>query len=526
MTRVTWRRFSGAHGILFLILALILAACSARKAPFDTLRTRLPGDPPSLDWTVASDYLSKEVITALHEGLLEQDRDAKIRGALAESWEISKDGKTYTFQLRPGLRWSDGQTLTSQHFVDAWERLLSPSTAASYAYFLFDVVGARDYAAGKSKDFAKVGVRALDERTLEVRLEAPTAYWIYIPSFWVTFPIRKDLIARFKDRWTEPGNLVSAGPYVLKAWEHDSRVLLERNPLYRVPGTGVPKIEYRVIKDDSTAVTLFRTGQLDIVRDLPPAQLTSLAKEPGFTSFPYYRGFYVGFGTKHPQVSDVRARRALAAAIDRNELAKALGAIAIPAINWVPEGLLGADAKRGVAFDPGLAKRLWAELPTRPRKIELWYDQSGLNKLAMENVQNQWKRVLGLDVELVSQEWKIYTRSLRGRPLAAWRMGWGADYPDPDTFLALFTCLSGNNFTGLCSATYDEAIRSGGRSLDPHTRAEAYAKAEKILLEEQVAIVPLFRQRNIRLVSPRVGNFYVNLMGDFLFREFDLRPAP
>lgn len=509
---------------------IALAACTAhRKPPTDTLRMRLPGEPPSLDWTQAADWLSKEVIAALHEGLLEQDRDAKIRGALAESWTVSKDGLTYTFKLRAGLKWSDGRPLVAQHFVDAWERLLNPTTGAEYAYLLFDLVNGKDYAEGKLKDFSKVGVRALNELTLEAKLRTPIAYWIYIPSFWVTFPIRKDLITQHGRAWTDPGKLVSAGPYVLKAWEHDSRVVVERNPHYRITAeqnTIIPRIEYRVVKDDATAVALFDTGGLDVVRDLPPTQLNALAKRPDFKLFPYLRGYYIGFRLNDPSVSDVRVRRALAASLDRNEIAQALGVMAIPATNWLPEALLGGNAHRGIAFDAAFAKKLWSEIPHPPKQLELWYDQKDMNRLVMENAQNQWKRTLGVDVTLQSQEWKVYLKSLHSRAPALFRMGWGADYPDPNTFMALFHCKSGNNYSGFCSAVYDEAVDHADASLDPKVRALNYGRAEKILLEEQIAIVPLFTQRNLRLVSPRVENFYLNLMGDFLFREFRLASAP
>ena len=512
--------------ILTLLLALgSAAACTKKKEPADTLRMRLPTDPPTFDWTLATDNISKEVIAQIHEGLVQQDENAKIQPALAESWAVSKDGKTYTFTLRQGLKWSDGQPLVAQHFVDGWERLLNPKTAAEYAYFLFDIVNASEYQAGKESDFAKVGVKATDDRTLVVQLKSPVAYWIQVPTFWVTFPLRKDVVAKFGDKWTEPGKIVTAGPYVVTAWERDSRIEATKNPNYYDAGahpTMPNKIEFRVVKEDTTAITLFDGKQLDIVRDLPPAQINALAQRPEFVSSPYYRGFYVGFNIKDPLVSDVKIRRALGMAIDRELIGKLLPKMATPDSSWIPPGLLGYKTERGVKFNAADAKKLWDSIPNKPSKLDFWYDQREINKLVAENLQNQWKVNLGIDVTLQTQEWKVYLKTLRAKAPAVWRMGWGADYPDPDTFMNLFKCDSGNNFTGLCSKKYDELVSKAAASSDEAARAVDYDTAQKILLEEEVAIIPLFTVTNMHMVSPRVAGFKVNPMNDFYMKNLQL----
>jgi len=487
---------------------------------------RLPSDPPTIDWTRATDNISKEVINQIHEGLVQEDHEAKPLPALAESWTKSADSKTYTFRLRESAKWSDGQAVTAQHFIDAWERLLNPQTAAEYAYFLFDIVGAEDYQKGTLKDFAKVGVRADGDRTLVVTLRSPVAYWIHVPTFWVTFPVRKDILTKFGDKWTDSDKIVTAGPYLLKSWQHDSRIEIVKNPGYydaaKYPHMPA-KAEYRIVKEDTTAVTLFNSQGLDVVRDLPPSQILSLATKPEFLSSPFLRGFYVGFNIKDPTVSDVRVRKALAMALDRSEIGKLLPKIATPNSSWIPPGLMAYKADRGVQFDAAAAKKLWDSIPNKPAKIDLWYDQKELNKLVMENVQNQWKRTLGIEATLQTQEWKVYLKSLRANTPAVWRMGWGADYPDPDTFMNLFLCSSGNNFTKLCSKEYDALIAKSAASNDDKFRAEAYDQAQKILLEDEVAIVPLFTLTNMHLVSQRVEGFRVNPMGDISFKDLRLK---
>lgn len=512
----------------FLVLLLSVLACTKKKDVSDTIRMRLPGEPPTLDWSLATDNVSKEVIQNLQEGLVQQNADSKAQPAMAESWSISADGKTYTFHLKSDLKWSDGQLLTAQQFVDSWERLLNPKTAAEYAYFLFDLIGAEEYQKGTLKDFTKVGVKAPDAKTLIVQLKRPVAYWIFVPSFWVTFPIRKDVIAQHGDKWTEAGNLVSNGPYILKEWQHESRILLEKNPHYaHTPETqDMPgRAEFRVVKEDSTAVALFQSGDMDIVRNLPPVQVSALASLKEFVASPYFRGYYVGFNLKDPIVSDLKVRRALAYAIDRNELnsIKALDPRITPAKSWIPPGMVGFSEARGLDFNPELAKKLWSELSKKPQTIELWFDQQEFNKIVAENLQAQWKRVLGIDVQLSNQEWKVYLKTLRTKAPALWRMGWGADYPDPDTFMNLFTCASGNNFSGMCNKSFDTLIQQASSRGSDGERQSAYDKAQKILLEDEVAIVPLFTETNLHLVTQRVIGFRVNPMGDFEFKNLKLK---
>lgn len=511
---------------LAFVSILSLTACTKKGAGPAEIRFRLPGDPPSIDWTMANDNVSKEIIVNFMEGLVDQNAESKIQPAIAEKWEVTDSGKTYTFTLHKDIKWTDGKTLTASHFVDSWERLLNPRTASEYAYFLFDIAGAEDYQTGKSKDFAQVGVKALNDYTLQVKLRAPVAFWINIPSFWVTFPIRKDIVEKFGDKWTDPSHIVTLGAYRLTSYEHDSKIVMDRNPDYYrkdVVNQMAPRLVYRVVKDDSTAISLFNNHDLDIIRDLPPIQIPTLSVRPEFVASPYLRGFYIGFNIKDPQVADVKLRTALAQAIDRSELKKILGALVTPAKTWNQPTLLGYDANNGIDFNPEQAKKAWAELKSKPAQLELWYDQKELNRLVAENLQAQWKRNLGLQVNLQNQEWKVYLKTLHSNSPAMYRMGWGADYPDPDTFMALFTCNSGNNMGNFCNKEYDALVKKAGASADSAERAKLYGLAEKILLEKDVAIVPLFNQTNMHMVSSRIEGFKVNPMGDFVMRTLRLK---
>jgi len=510
--------------IASFVLGLALASCSAKKAPDNRIRMRLPTEPPSLDWALATDNVSKEIIFTIQQGLLTHDADTNPVPALAESWDVTDNGSTYTFKIRADAKWSDGRDLVAQDFVDAWERVLNPKTASEYAYFLFDLKNAQDYQSGKITDFSQVGAKATDAKTLVVNLKGPTAYWLHIPTFWISFPIRKDIVEKHGDRWTDPANIVSSGPYRLKEWKRDSRILLELNPLHYDKTQGrIPEVEFRIVKDDSVAVSLFETGDLDIVRNLPPSQLRSLATKPEFRSSPYLRLTYFGFNIKDPTVADPKVRKALAMAVDRSEIEKLLHPMAKASAVWIPVDLAGSDSERGIKSDPEAAKKLWAEIKNPPKELEIQFDQNETYKLVAENLQNQWSRVLGVSVKLSSQEWKVYLKQLSTKAPSIYRLGWGADYPDPATFMDLFTCASGNNFTGFCNSAYDRAIQQAGVSNDMAARTQLYSGAQKLLLEQEVAILPLFQEQSLHLVSQRVANFKADLIGDFFFERLRLK---
>jgi oligopeptide transport system substrate-binding protein len=510
---------------LYLAIIVSLGACTKKEVADGLIRMRLPSDPPTLDWTLATDNVSKEVITPIQEGLLGPTTGSEVEPALAESWTIDPSGKVYEFVIRENAKWSDGQPVLAQHFVDAWERLLSPATGSEYAYFLFDIKGAEDFQSGKSKDFSSVGVTATSERNLRVELKHAASYWIFIPTFWVTFPIRKDLIEKHGDKWTLPENIVTTGPYILKEWQRESRILLDRNPHFYgfEQITSAPKqIEFRTVKEGAIAVTLFRNKQIDIVRDLPPIQVPTLSKMPEFTSANQLRGYYIGFNVKDPLVADVNVRRAIAMAIDRSELAKILAGIVEPTTSWIPPGMLASDPNVGIKFDAQKAKELWDSIKDKPKNIEIWFDSGERNKIVGENLQSQIKKNLGLDLVIQVQEWKVYLKTLTSATPSLWRLGWGADYPDPDNFMNLFMCNSGNNNTKFCNKDYDKWVQEAASTQDKTKRIELYTKAQKLMLEEEVAFIPMFTEKALHLVAPHVKGFSVNPMGDFSFKRITL----
>ena len=249
----------------------------------------------------------------------------------------SKDGKTYTYKLKEGLKWSDGVPITAQHFWDSWERLLNPKTASGYAYFLFDIEGAKEYSEGKILDPSTLGFRVLDSRTFQVKLKKRATYFATIPAFTVTFPIRKDLIEKYGRLWTEPEKMVVTGPFRLSAWKHDASIEMVPNPHYRGARPKLEKVIAYIVKEDTTAISMFETGKIHYLSRLPALEIDRLRKNPAYRSLPYLRGYYYGFNVTKPPFDDVRVRKAFAHAIDRAEITALLKGGQLPTSSWIPK---------------------------------------------------------------------------------------------------------------------------------------------------------------------------------------------
>lgn len=515
-----WHRARRAMAALLLAMAAIPGCGAPAEPPPGELRLNLGTEPPTLDWNLATDTVSLLVIEQLMRGLTRLGPDLRPVPALAERWDVSPDGRTYTFHLRRDVVWTDGVALRAEHFVDGWRRLLAPATAAEYAYFLFDVENARAYHAGELDDPSALGVRALDAHTLEVRLVDALVSFPALVSFAVTYPVRLDCIEAHGDAWTDPGRLVSLGPFRLEQWRHEYRIALGANPAYYAGPPGVRRIVGYMVGEEATALALFEQGRLDLVR-LPPLEIRRYEGTSRHRTVAGLRGYYYGFDVSSPPFDDARVRRAFAMAIDRSELPRILRGGEIPATSWIPPGMPHHDPAIGLGFDPGRARALLAEAgidPAQLAPIRVGYNADQTNRLVAERIQAQWREHLGVRVELEGREWKAFLRELAVDPPPVFRMGWGADYPDPDSFMDLFTSGSANNFTRWSDARYDELVARAARERDPARRRALYDDAQRILCEEEVPIVPLFVASYHYAVSDRVEGFAPNAM-DLLFLD-------
>jgi len=491
-------------------------------APEKTFTLRINGEPETLDWNKAHTPIETYVLMNIMEGLVGFDSSLKPIPSLAQSWSTSADGRTYTFKLRSGVKWSDGVPLKAADFVYSWKRLLSPVTAAPYAYFLFDVEGAEYYNKGAITDFAQVGVKALDDLTLQVKLARPLAHWIYIPTFWVTFPLREDMVEKYTGSWDSPGRMVNLGPFSMVTHDYDSKIVLKSNPTYWGKRGNIDTVVLQIVKDDSTALSLYEAGRLDFLADISTLDLKRLQGNPELHSYPYLKTGYLGFVVNKYPLTNPRIRRAIAMSIDKTKIGDILHGRQQAATTFVPPKMLAYSPKIGLPFDVARAK---AELraagvdPTKPMSVELLVPNWEKALTLGQFVQNEIKKNLGIEVSLQPFDNKTYRSQLDLKAFGLNEQSWGADYPDPDNFLSVFLGSGGNNRSGWKSEKFDEDVLTARGMMDAAAREKIYLEAQKLLIEEDAVIVPLYYEPNMALVRKRVRGLELNPLNYLLLHQ-------
>jgi oligopeptide transport system substrate-binding protein len=518
-------------GLAFLLMC---AACgrsnqSVSSGSSNHFRVNIATEPPSLDWSLATDHVSFNVIANLMVGLTEFDKDLKPAPVVAKSWDILEGGNKIVFHLRDDVQWSDGKKVRAQDFEYSWKRLLNPKTASEYAYILFDIANAQEYHEGKIAESSAVGVQAPDEATLVVQLRHPASYFLAITTFEVTFPQRQDIIEKFESRWTDPQNIVTNGPFLLSSWKHEDSIELRANPRFFGGKPPMERVTMVMVNEKTTALAMYDQGQLDFLdnHSIPIFEKSQLAKRRGFKHVPQLRGYYYGFAVNRKPFDDVRVRKAFMMAIDRNVFPSILRGGEIPAPSWIPPGMLAHNPKIGLSFNPPEARRLLREAGYPEGKglppVVLAYNTEEDHKMVAEAVQGMWQRNLGVVVSIENQEWKVYLKKLQSDPPHVFRMGWGADYPDPDNFMKLFTANSGNNHTRWKNPRYDQLLEKAAQELDATKRVKLYDEAQKILCESDLPIMPLFWTAESTLLNPRFTGLELNSMARMDLRH--VRPA-
>jgi len=511
----------------FLLALLILCSCNpfAQTKNEKTFRVNLSTEPPSLDWSLATDHVSFNVIANLMVGLTEFDKSLKPAPVVAKSWDVLEGGKKIIFHLRDDVTWSDGQKVGAHDFEYSWKRLLNPKTASEYAYILFDLVNAEAYNQGKITDDSLVGVKAKDDFTLEVRLNHPASYFIAVTTFEVTYPQRRDIVEKFGTKWTEPDNIVTNGPFLLSSWKHENEIQLKANPNYFLGKPAIERVEMAMVGEKSTALAMYERGRLDFIDNdsIPIFEKPRVTKLPGFKAVPQLRGYYYGFVIDRKPFDDVRVRKAFSLAIDRKVFPKILHGGERPASCWIPPGMLGHNTKIGLSYNPPEARRLLREAGYPDGKgfpeVTLAYNTTEDHKIVAEAIQGMWKRNLGVLVRLDNQEWKVYLKKLHNDPPHIFRLGWGADYPDPDNFMKLFTSVSGNNNTRWKNPRYDQLLELAAGEFGEKKRQRLYDEAQRILCETDLPILPLFTTTEYTILNPRFTGLELNSMARLLLRD-------
>ena len=482
-------------------------------------------DPEDLDPHIITGLPEAHILWGLFEGLVNLDGKtlAPIPGA-AERWEVSEDKKTYRFFLNENAKWSDGVPVSARDFEFSLARALTPSLGSKYAAMLFCIKNARDVFSGKQAPSA-LGVKALDEHTLEIELERPTAGFLAILANPIAFPVREDVLRAHGDpftrgsRWTRAGNLVSNGPFSLAYWSVNDKVELRKNPHYwDADKVSLNAIRFLPISDQTTEERAWRAGQLHLTDSIPLNKIDRYRDEPCARFAPWLGSYYYIFNTQRPPLDDPKVRRALALAIDKDAIVRVvLKGAHIPARHFVPEGT--ADffpPQTGLGHDPELARRLLAEAGYGADKKEfpslsILYNTSDMHRPVAQAVQAMWKKELGIDVALLNVSWGAYL-SMRGEgDFDIARASWVADINDPANFFENFRGGNPLNRTSWKSERFDELLQQAERTDDNARRTRAFAQAEEIL-DDETPLIPIFHYNRAYLVRPEVKNWDTNIL--------------
>lgn len=526
-------------------VALAFSACAKRETT--TARGDRTGvlhigngaEIQSLDPHLAGGSIDHNVLSALFEGLVTLDEETfQPRPGAAERWEISPDGLVYTFHLHPGAKWSNGDPLTARDFLYSFRRALTPALGSEYKDALYPVKNAEAYARGKLADFAQVGFRLVDDRTLEITLGRPTPHFLSVLRTNVCFPVHAASVesggARFDDRtakWTRTTPLVTNGPFRLREWKDHQHVAMEKNPHYW-DAAKVRLNELYFYPSESTQAQelAFRAGQLHTTWDVPLSKVDAYRKDaPALLRVePYFESYFFRFNTKHPLFSDVRLRRAFALAIDRDAIVKNVlrGGQSV-ATSLTPPGLAGYMPPVAVPYDLAAAKKLLADAGYPGGKglppIELTTISSEINQRIAEAVQQMWRRDLGVEVTITQKEFKVLLDTFDTLAYTIARGRWIAEYPDPLTYLSIFTTGNGVNGTGFADPAYDALVSAAADAASPGARLAALQNAERFLME-RMPIAPVYWGSRTTLVAASVRGWKNSPLGFHNYKDVWLEP--
>jgi oligopeptide transport system substrate-binding protein len=542
--------------VLFLVVALVftfaLAGCTqpaapTTAAPTTAAPTTAPTEPPSTEvvfnWNIGADPKTidpvlngasdgGDVINQTFEGLIREQSGTLLPG-IAESWDVSEDGLTVTFHLRES-KWSDGSDLTAHDFVYSWKRGMDPATASEYAWIweYTNITGA--FAAVNGESLDNVGVSAPDDYTLVVQLDTPTDYIVSLLSFYHFLPTKQSAVETAAEgAWAKnPATAVSNGPFKLTAYKIGEGLTLVKNEHYwNADNVKIDRIEGKFIDEQATAYQAYLSGELDFLPDVPPAEIPSLmAENPNFYVFPLLGTYYYNFNMNLDMFKDVRVRKALNLAIDRELITETLGSGQVPAAGFVPPGMLDHEGKDffetagtyGIATDASKVAEAQALLAEAGYpggagfpEFTIMYNTSAGHQLVAELVQEMFKTNLGINTQLENQEWAVFQDTRKAGDYELSRGGWLTDYMDPSGLLSIFTQGNAYNDPKFANDRYDEllSLAAGTRGAE---HFEALYEAQEILMTE-LPIIPVYHYTDVLLVSPKLKGWERSVLGTIDF---------
>ncbi|MDD5333425.1 MAG: peptide ABC transporter substrate-binding protein [Rhodoferax sp.] len=521
---------------LTLATALIVtsqAATIPKGVPLHATQTLIRNngsEPESLDPAIAESVGANNLTRDLFEGLTANDEAGKTVPGVAESWKQT-DNTTWVFKLRKNAKWSNGDPVTADDFVFGIRRFVDPKTASTYAAtFGHFLLNGAEIVKG-SKPPTDIGVKAIDKNTLEVKTAFPVTFLPELMSNNNLGPVHKASIEKYGKDWTKPGKLVSNGAYVLKDWQVNNRVVIEKNPQYwDATNVQLTRVTYLPIEDGNADVKLYESGENEWVYQLPPGTYEKYKVQypKEIRNAPMIGLRYYSYQTQDPAFKDVRVRKALSMVIDRDILSQRVTADGqAPAYSVMVKGTRGADvtpyewASWPMAKRVAEAKSLLQQAGVKPgSKFVFSYNTSEYHKKMAVFAASEWKSKLGLDIETESMEFKVLLKKRHDGTFQMARNGWLADYNDASTFLALIECDSDQNNNFNCNRQAQQLISQGSQSTDPAKRQALLTQASKMIMEDY-PIIPLLQYSLPRLVKAYVGGYSLENAQD-RFRSKDL----
>jgi len=523
---IRWPLWAGALAAIAIVVIGSAAGAPAQKS--QQLRILILGDASSLDAGLATDTTSSNIIQSLNEPLVTFGPPPKLKAvpAAAESWTVK--GANITINLRKDLRWTTGKQVTAQDYVWSWLRAISPELGSEYAYQFNGIKGAKEYNACDPKAGScaalrsQVAISAPNKTTIKVQLVAPQAWFVQQLNHTTFIPVHRATVEKFGEKWTEPGNIVSFGPYKLASWKHDAQLVLVKNTKWRdAKNVRITKITFTAISDAATAENAYAAGNADVNEvDLTGPLVDKWEKSKEYKTYGTIGTYYYGFNVKN--IPDVNQRRAMAYAIDQKAIIKFVTKGGqFPAKAFTPSRAPGAKEINKNSNLPATAKlaqakAFMAKVKNPKLNVNLYFNTSTGHAAIATAVQAYWKE-LGITTTLKNMEFGQYLDFLGPPPnsdVDVYRLGWIYDYPDAYNGFELWTCASGNNNTGWCNKKYDAIVAKAARTPNDDARFKLYQQAETILTgaNGSLPIMPIYWYVFHSLVKPNVQGYNVDLV--------------
>ena len=534
----------------WLLLGIFLTACSGtdsipvKMQPLiledgsTVLRKGNGAEPETLDPHRAQSVGASNILRDLYEGLVSKAPNGDLKPGGAKSWEISEDRKTYTFELRENAVWSNGEPVTAEDYAYGLRRVVDPLTASPYAQIIAPIKNA-DAIIQNEMPVSELGVEVLDKTHFRIHLNSPTPYFLGLLTHSSTYPAYRAVIEKFGDKFTQPENSVTNGAYQLDEWVVGSHIRLARNPSYwDNANTGVDKVEYLPISDVNSELKRYQAGELDWTSGVPIPQLDLIQKHipTQLKTVPTLGVYYYGLNvTKAPLKDAPKLRKALSMAVDREIITeKITRGGEIPAYGWVPKVVSDYQgAEMEFADWPrekrlAEARRLYKEAgysEDKPLHLEIRYNTSESHKKLASVVAYMWRTNLGIDTELINEEWKVFLQNVRTRKVTeVFRAGWIGDYDDPYTFLELLYSKFGLNGSGYANLEYDALLDQAAKLPGGEQRQQLMRDAETILLTDQ-PVIPIYYYTSKSLIKPYIKGFVGNAQGHYYSKDITIEPG-